>query len=99
MFTSPFNYDKSGKNPSIMATTLGLGGGDSALTFDGRGFLYIIYTRTGRLLPLVSSDAGMREVVLKEGLAGDFMVLGYKALRGLYDFKEGDVTPNYGAML
>ncbi|CAJ2502574.1 Uu.00g099680.m01.CDS01 [Anthostomella pinea] len=82
---------KSGQAATAAAASLGIGGVDRG--FASRGFIYVIYSQSGRILSLLNSKAEYREVLFVEGIAGEFKVLGYQKLLGFKDkqkiYKEG----------
>jgi hypothetical protein len=69
------------KGRAVLAATLGIGGELGGM-LDGRAFMFVINSRSGRFLPMVSSDAIQQEVVFAEWMAGSLKLLGYDKLYG-----------------
>ena len=68
----------------IMAATVGFNSDPifDEDAFSVRKFIYIIKSKSGRFLPLLSDEKLYTEVDFVEGIAGNFELLGYQKLMG-----------------
>ncbi|CAJ2507156.1 Uu.00g083420.m01.CDS01 [Anthostomella pinea] len=77
----PGAHEDQDEGSMILSASLGADA-DAAVTFAARPFMFVINSRSGRFLPMVSNEAVQHEIDFADWIGKGFKLLGYDRLYG-----------------